>query len=407
MQTKSYFRKPLVLLLLIVAVTMMACNQAEQPTASSNLVSATSAMPEALRSLPVQSLSVKLTINGSEQTYSGTEFTDGQWLIPVDLIPGKSYPIQLDWFSDTYLLMVESGEIVADPTNPTVKPQLDFVTSGNRRFDDDCDGSSNLSELYAGTNPGFAENNAPDTCETDFIPTEFELTKAVIPGIIKVYNLFIDDNINQPVVHISQPMQVRSVNPNVASAYTLALSAQGNVFSSGITAAVSMEFHPEFGAAVRFQITGVADLQGVGIDDDSCTALVDSKGVVCRIAYDWQVSQWYELGMEEVAPLVWEGAITDANTGVRETVALITLTADVAWERPAVGMSFQDTLTNQDCVQGLSPTTLQYTVASVNNTFSPTVWPPIVSPCLRVGDAWNESVRQVDNEFFYSLTVGK
>jgi len=73
-------------------------------------------------------------------------------------------------------MLEEVGTIELNANTINQTPDLDFLTAGGRRFDTDCDGTSNLAEYYAGTDPSFAENNNSMVCEGNFEPDNFELS---------------------------------------------------------------------------------------------------------------------------------------------------------------------------------------------------------------------------------------
>jgi len=93
-------------------------------------------------------------------------------------------------------LLEEAGEFVWDPNQSVVRPELSFTTTGNRDFDVDCDGTSNLAELYRDTDP-LQANGSDTACEPFVPPADIDPNGSSFPIVLVAATDFIDTGFTQ------------------------------------------------------------------------------------------------------------------------------------------------------------------------------------------------------------------
>jgi len=198
---------------MLLAVTVVGCeagllenNTNPPPTPTS----AATAPPAMLRIVPNEELTARVTVNsGLEESYFGSNFSDGNWQIPVRLISGETNQIFIRWMVGDLLLLEEFGEIVWNATDTVIRPDFSFTTAGAERFDADCDGASNLAEIYANSDP-LVPDGSSSACQQNDPPLEIDITAGTIAALAVNTARFVNEGFTDRVTNFEIPVNVKS-----------------------------------------------------------------------------------------------------------------------------------------------------------------------------------------------------
>jgi len=284
--------------LLAPSILLIGCDAIHQID-STQPVPVETSPPTLLRIIPPQNLVARVTINNGEETvFSVRNFPDGRWQIPVSLIPFENNQVSIKWFELELLLLEERGEVYANPNEPIIKTDFDFITSGRDAFDVDCDGISNLDERFSGTDPFIAEEGLQNGCVPKF-PENPEIVLGATPFVNKYYQPFFTYGIGEPIRSISQDVQARTVPPDSFSAssvhlYTLPDAEQRTDIGLGL--AIS----PDVGRYVQLTISNGSASEITTTEGVECSDF-GAKTRVCTKPYDWRELRWYTLELREIS----------------------------------------------------------------------------------------------------------
>lgn len=167
-----------IILILLSAIVFVACSS--EP--ANNTLRFTTGKPDLLSAIESSDLFVVVTVVGVDREFPGELQTDGRWNVNLDVAFDTQYMFFARWFasgnSQRVLLVEQSGEFFASSANTTIQPGVSSVSSGDIRFDADCDNITNLAELDAGDDPLSSpgcESVAPDTVPDDGISTGLDI----------------------------------------------------------------------------------------------------------------------------------------------------------------------------------------------------------------------------------------
>ncbi|MFK7996544.1 MAG: sugar-binding protein [Granulosicoccus sp.] len=116
------------------------------------------------RALNPDELRVNVQVDGTE--VAATRVGDA-WTVTIQVAPDTPYILTIEWTNSSGLLLAQYDQRqAAVTTNSSLSITSDqYQSSGNERFDTDDDGSSNLAEIDAGTDP-----NDPDSKPGSVVP---------------------------------------------------------------------------------------------------------------------------------------------------------------------------------------------------------------------------------------------
>jgi len=278
--------------------------------------------------------------------------------------------------------MEEKGRFETDPATPSINPKLSFITSGFPRFDSDCDGVSNLEEIRSNNDPLTAQGTNQNLCiQEPLVPPD--LAAIAYPWVTQTFRHFETIELIDGLTHFAQPIQVMSVDVNLASAYG------GTLYSTKVndvedTVLIELVFVPSAGKQVRVVATNATAAEISTIEGASCDFL-EPAGIECWIPYEWKEQHWYQFEIQKISDTNWTTFIFDQEANQREAL-----------------------VEALDCTRGIPPITIQFRVGIVNNEFQVGGEPkPTPSDCVNYGAGWNKSDgRTIDGETVYSLTLG-
>lgn len=367
--------------------------------------------PENLREVPNSELTVEILIDGRTTTYFGQNFPDGVWRIDLDVEAERSYDLLIRWFFNEHLLMEESGVIYTDSNSPSIRPDLNFATVGEDRFDTDCDGIPNIDEVTQGLDPGSA-SLAPCT-EAPFVEDPSAIQLAWLAQNFTTYNF---SGIQDEILSIEQEVQIRESSTMDRQFYSLIVNATGDIVQpdgSQTTARATVQLirDPSGQSAVNFFTTQALSAVPNSAAGVNCVGLSNSPGFFCNMAFDPIPKRWYKLSLVESGPSQWQALVVDKNTGSSTLIATMELPAPTRWSFHSVDLGFDDPLSQQACSMGLNKITAQFIDASINGSFDVAPSNIVVSPCVSLstlaeGVAWSAGSKKVGEQKLYSLSIG-
>jgi len=342
----KYTRKLDIVAWVAMLLILIGCEQGNQDL--SNAPKYTTPTPAVLRNIPITNLSVQVSIDNVTKTYQGADFPDGQWRIEYDLLPNKTYNVMVQWFVLTHLVLEETGQITTDPEQQMITPDLEFISAGYPRFDDDCDGQSNLDEIRNGSNPNADEDTDQSACSAG--------SGQAIFGRVD----FIYDN------------------------------ASGNT--------------------IRFNINQATGFQPIAGSDSDCRVFDNNFGtsaVACILPYDWQEQQWYNIGFEELSATSWKATVLDEASGISQDIGIIETQPNIDWVRPQSILSHRTSFESQECALGIAPVSMQFKQGVANEIHSIETIQVKSGDCVIAGAGWSEGIRTVDGELVHRFTLGR
>jgi len=365
----------------LAMLALIACDGSDKPISYIDGMVRTDTPVFVTAADPVDELNARVTLGGQQTTYYARDYPNGEWVIDAALAENREHYIAVSWYSAEHLLMEQSGSFYIDGDNPEILLDLDFVTAGPDRFDDDCDQISNLDELKAGTNPGPVQGSCnepiaiPDPAETEGVWISHE------------YKSF--GNYTDKVNGIAQEIQLRKTDPQLATYYGVKVGSEGDIIQadgSVTTAEVNMHLvnKPTDTNLARFFVNYAESV--IAADGANCRD--NGSGFLCIIPFNSIPNRWYELQLNEIAGGLWQGSVVDVKTGASTLIATMEMPSQTKWKRHAIAMGYSDRITAAQCSQTLSKSTLRYTEAVINNTFTIPFKRVIVSDCLTIGNSW-------------------
>ena len=312
-------------------------------------------------------LTAVVTIDGNTTSYFGRNYPDNNWIIYIDIELGKEYPISITWMALGVVVMVQDGELIANSYSDTASPILASLSAG-ANFDYDCDLTSNLSEVLAGSDPGepggpecvveSEPSNIVNPSDIKIPPTDDELT---VPVVEQLFHPFADAGLAQRVTRFSQPVKVQLTNPDRRSAYRLSLWNR----ATNTKVSIDLLNDPRSGRFARFnkntndQIT-LQPTEGV---DANCSA------THCSIAFDWREQHWYELVFEEDESdsTRLHASILDPESQFKIPLGTLIIPSNTIWIEPTIVVLYQEQVIATVCAAGLPPITLHYRGGTANH----------------------------------------
>jgi len=377
-------------------------NQSVSPSTSA----VTTFTPEALRAIQNDKLTAIVAIDDKpKKTYLGSKFTDGNWIIDIEVQAGNSYSIVIEWFTLGVLLMEEKGEFFVDGSSDTITTQLDFKTKevGTSRFDADCDGVSNLVEVQTGSDPTLAETGDNTACEATEARPPNNLEEETEPEITQIFAISPDSDTGSSdrVTRFNQSIQVRSLNSNLLSTSGVTLNTHGGADRQ--TVFIELQFDPEAGKSVRIGGSGGVIAAAGNNTDTSCSDAESS----CLTRFDWQELHWYQLLFEQTTDTSWEASIIDTESQQATVLGTLQTRKARIWIQAKVRQRYLTRFTAASCTTGISPSTIHFTGGIANDDF--TLGAPvdqIIDKCVIWGGGSNTGKKTVQGQTIYTLTLG-
>lgn len=145
--------------------------------------------PIQLRMLDSNILSVVIQIDGTGPEYRGVQQSDGGWIVRLDVTLDAAHTFVASWYAtidgNRLLVLEQRGNFFADQQTQTAVAIVDLeMSSGDQRFDPDCDMLSNLQEVSAGSNP----LNATGCSGPGIVPVENNAPtpSAILPDMVEI-----------------------------------------------------------------------------------------------------------------------------------------------------------------------------------------------------------------------------
>ncbi len=413
----SMFYRWAVLVFMLIAITGCNSGNKENASGSADAAADSAVEPENVPSIILVQLSsfepadlfAEVTINNAESArYSGSDFPDGQWRIPARLNANQNNRITIKWFFRQQLLMEEFGDIFANTANAMLTPQLNYVNAGHPRFDDNCDGVSNLAEHYAGIASMNTSTVSPADCQiyTDNNTEPFAPDGSSLAGLLKYYDLAGDNSVTEQVFRVSQRMQISNVVADLKSDYGFAFMGKDD---SGQSPEMSLVFryHPTDGNTIVFGHNKAIEYQPAPDIAADCGSLTIFGGFTCSVPFDWQTQRWYEVYFDRLSPTTWEASIVDLETLTRTELGEMVGNEWLSLQSANMGMKYTDFIDHANCIEGLPPVSMRYYGAQVNNAITLTPNTFGATACLMQGGGVNDSTRQIGFDQLHTLTVGQ
>jgi len=399
----------IVVLISILALISCEGNNPHYQYTDGNLTRST---PELFRNIPTDSLIAKVTIGGNEATYYGRDYPDNEWNIELQLDENQRYELMVAWYANEHLLMEERGEIVTQTAGSAITPDLDFASGGADRFDNDCDGKSNLDEINAGDDPGLTRTTP---CQEPPLLEDPAAELAV--WLANNFKNYAASGVSNRISSIEQHIRIRKNHPTARSFYRLRIKANGDIIQtdgSAKTAVATLQVvkDPSAESFATFFIAQAINFQPAEVEGISCNATGSEPGHYCRIPYDVQKDRWYTLRLVESATSSWwQGWIVDQESGEAVLIATMQTPEQTNWRSHSTGLGLSNSVTALECSQGLGEVSMRYSEALINQAskiFSEKLVP---AECYSLGaqssgSAWRNGVRIVNGEIQYSLAAG-
>jgi len=392
--------------LLVTALLLSSCDSWSD-TQYISPQQVTSSTPARLRIIEQSDLVLRVSINDEEEVvFSGREFADGLWRIPVKLIPFEDNQVSLKWFERALLLMEEFGEVFANPNNPVIRTDFNFRTSGSERFDIDCDGVSNLDERQIDSDPSVPEIGSNNVCVA-VLPADVQFGPYVVPLTSNLYQPFSSVGIGAPVRRIQQDVQVRNTYDDTPSGYSLLMFTSDDA-ATGTQFSVTLQNSPQSGRLLQFAVVNGSAQELTDNNDLTCGNFLTPENYFCQLPFNWRELRWYTLELIEVERDVWEAAVIDNETDERVLIARMSAQLNGNLSGAAVRISQTLLGSQEECYGAFPPTTLHYRSAIVNDEILQAPDIRTDSPCVQVSGPFgsSDSHRIVDGEPLYSLTLG-
>jgi len=354
-------------------------------------------VPHQLRAIPTADLSANVLVDGVSTTYYGREYPTGNWTIVLNVTPSQEYDMFIQWMASDILVMEQYGNFTAEISDPPIVPVLNSVSQGAARFDDDCDGESNLEEILDGTSPTEASDPLQDGCN---------ISAEIPPSVDELGNAFIDQNsprfdtsgLTGRLVTFSQPIRVQNINTGKSSDHRVTLFS-----SAGEKAYIELTYdHLNDRKQVRMSNRIANTL--VPTIDSSCD-LADSS---CTIEFDWKEQHWYELVFVEASNTSWQSWIVDSESGERTLIATALTEPDIIWIEPDIGVGYKDQIPARECIRGIPAITTHFQGGLANRSIR--LGMPIsinsIGSCVQWGGGGGTDVVYENGNTIYSITVG-
>lgn len=368
----------------------------------------TAQTPALLRSIPISDLSLAITINNITKTFRASDFPDGLWQVDFDLQANQTYDLTLEWFTLTHLLLEETGQIFTDPDQQIITPELEFTSAGFDRFDDDCDGLSNLDEIRNGTSLTDAAQSAQSACSD--AADDIVLEEVVFPWVLRQHGLFRSEEITSRVTSYQQSIQITSVSPSYATNYGFSLHNEPVADQENTIGRVNFIADSLRGKQLKFEITQATDFQLPAESNAECSAYdndIGTSAIGCNIAFEWQERQWYTVSIEQVSATGWKAVVVDDTSGESQEIATIETYSDIDWSRSQNDLSHRIEIVSEQCRIGLAPVSMRYKLGLANGIQILDSLRTVSSDCVIAGGGWSEGIRTLDDELVYSLTLGR
>lgn len=361
--------------------------------------------PLQMRALVQDELRAQITLNNATSTYQGTEFPDGVWRIPFDLEANRTYALGIEWSHGNYPLMDENGFFSTTDDTFVIRPDLDFINAGYRRFDNDCDGVSNLEELVAGSDPDgpLGTRICPGEPDPNVAFGTFEQAY-----LGKRYEAFGQITNGRAIDKIEQSVQVRRSENGQRYSLGGVLTTSNDPDDLGIVANILLVNDPELGRSASFIMDQIVGFSDGDVPGARCEPRTNLGALVwrCTIPYVWEEGSWYSLVIERTGDRSWEGSVLDQNTGSRVSIGTLTTDLDIIWTVAQIGIGYSGRFGRDECQSGLAPLGLQFTHALVNNVIEAETRESIVEPCLGISGHWNHSQRSQPAGQLHTLYLG-
>jgi len=400
--------------ILLASILLTACDsyidtQRVEIQSSDTEHKLTTAIPTALRNIPVTALSVSVKVNENESRHQGTDSSDGQWLIEVELVPNQEYELVVKWFSSEFLLLEEFGRFTTPATGSTITPELDYRSAGLPEFDADCDGYSNLEEIKNGTSLTIAENSTTSACSENGMSVE--LSDAERAFIFRLHDSVEANETLPRLTSFAQSIQINAVSPsaNIAFIANLRSSLYESATGESLVNAGWLSFRqqPDAPRFLEFAIYPATGYVESDIDGQFCKSLMsEPAGLMCTVPYGWQEDRWYTISIEETSPTSWRAQVRDQETQITQQIATFNTPEGLIWAELSTGMIDYIDYTQMECMSGLPASRMTYKSAVVNNApVGTTRLQP--SDCVIGGAGWSEGFRSVQDSLEYKLTMGR
>jgi len=361
--------------------------------------------PLQMRALPADELRAVIRVDNTSLTVSGSDFPDGNWRIPLDLEANQTYSLEIDWSYSNYQLMEERGTFSTSENSFRIRPDLEFVNAGYQRFDNDCDGDSNLEELIAGNDPDTLSSTG--TCAGEADP-DIEFNGGERPYLGKRYQPFGQINDGRAIDKFEQPVQVRRGDNNRRYSLGGVLSTNDDSDDLGILTNILLVNDPELGRSASFIMDQVTGFTQGNVPGARCEARPTLGPQVwrCTAPYVWEENSWYTLVIEQTGDRAWQGSVVDQSTGDEVIMGTLTSDVDIVWTLSQVGIGYSGFYTRTSCLAGFPLLAMHFTNATVNNVINAVPRNSIIEPCVGITGDWNHSRRQTATGTLHALSVG-
>ena len=276
-----------------------------------------------------------------------------------------------------------------------------------RKFDNDCDGLSNLLEVRQGSNPEVAEEAGNGICLGE--PDEsVELTEANRAFVTSFHDDFIQISQDNVVQRFEQPLQIRKSTDqpsqygfnlyappidgaNVRATINLAIDNGAKIAQARFTRALAESAPPFTGGRCFSYISEASGLPESG----------------CDIPFDWQEHVWYSLVLEQTGDQ-WVASIKNMNTGLEDQIGSFTGDTVHRWQSLQIGIGLSGTFSANDCTTGVQPIRAHYGRAIINSRFfsEPLMTRTDIGNCVTATGDWNLSSRPELERPTYAFELG-
>jgi len=380
----------------------------------------TTSTPYLMRSIPVETLSLSITIDETETSYQGVDTIDGKWLIDVELIPDQTYDLLVRWYTSGHLLLEEFGEITTPTVGGPLTPILDYRSAGRPEFDVDCDSISNLEEIVnqSDFNPS-STAQGETTCDNTTHPTIKDiaerLTDSEQASISQSHNTLVTDVNEKRLTSYDHSILINRSNSLTDISITTYLYGENDDPENGPLldnfATIAFRQKPGLPKYMEFSLAPATDTLNSGIENQVCTSFSapvffeTSAGWSCTVIFDWKEDRWYSIRLEETTPNTWNARIIDQESQVTQSIATFVTPENLMWLGASVDLSDNTPHRRAECLAGLPTLSITFKRPKVNNLPRGT-YHARPSNCLYGGGGWSAGLRTVDGELEYKMSIG-
>jgi len=249
-------------------------------------------------------------------------------------------------------------------------------------------------------------------------PTDIDMNSTSIARVIANSQSFVDGGYAERITEFEIPLFIKKVRSDGRVAF---ISQLGHRQPNGVVTQlfIALENIPgEDRYVTIFSARAVAASESSAAGSNCFKVDTDRPDKIsfaqCNLPFAWEEDRWYVLRLQEVSPqnenniAQWEASILDQETSTRLPIGTISINPRNGWQFSGTFIDSRNKIAHSQCVNGIETSAYQFKQATVNGDHSADYKPvDILTECMFLGAGYNSSVRRVDEEFLYSMSLGR